>query len=151
MKILHFIGLCTFAANDEAVETNFGKGLWDKDLVVTTTEEVTEDSLPFPLPKPLEEMGKNMIAAVPNPPENGINEIKGWLIGEDVEEMKGVVDAFKGQFGQIHNKPIIQDPFLDFLKGMLDTLKGLREGLEQENPEQVDKPEEMTQDHESEG
>lgn len=153
MKIVHFIGVCGFTSNVEVEETNFGKGLWDNELVVSSSDVVEEENIQIPLPAPIDEMGKGIIGKVPRFPNEGINEIEGWIICESVEEGKAVLEQFSQKFGEVHNKPKEIDPFLQFLMGMRDMLSGLREELEKdkENPENVDKPEEMTQDHESEG
>lgn len=154
MKIVHFIGVCGFTSNVEVEETNFGKGLWDNELVVSKTEEVQPEDMEIPLPLPIEEMGKGIIGKVPRFPNEGINEIEGWIVCDSVEEGEKVLKEFGKQFGEVHNKPKEIDPFLQFLKEMSSMLKGLRSDIENnlgEETENVDKPEEMTQEHDTEG
>lgn len=157
MKILHFIGVASFASNSEAPETVFGKGLWDAEMVEVKTEFVdkivTAEGMEIELPRPIEEMGKNMIGKVPNPPVEGINEMEGWLIDEDDQEekMREVLEHYEKNFGKIHNKPK-EDPFLAFLRMMSEALGGLQEEINRDfSDEHVDKPEEMEQGHETEG
>lgn len=151
MKIVHFIGVCGFTSNIEVPETNFGKGLWDNELVVSKSEEVQPEDLEIPLPLPIDQMGKGIIGKVPRFPNEGINEIEGWIICDSVEEGEKVLESFKGQFGEVHNKPKEIDPFLQFLQSMSEMLKELGSELEKDETEQVDKPEEMTQEHDTEG
>lgn len=144
MKILHFVGLCLFM-----------NGQWDNELVVSQTKEVQPEDLEIPLPIPIEEMKKGIIAKVPRFPNEGMNEIEGWIVCDDIEEGEKVLESFKGQFGSVHNEPQ-NDPFLDFMKGLLDTLKGLRseieQKIEQNKLEGQEQPEEHKEHgHESEG
>lgn len=131
MKILHFVGLCSFVG-----------GKWDNELVVSNVEEIEAEALNIPLPRPVEEMGEVTIGKIPRFPEEGMNTIEGWVLCEDIEEGKVVVEKFSKKFGEIHNKEE-EDPFLGFLKGMLDTLKGLRDELQAEEAEHKEIPEEL--------
>lgn len=150
MKIVHFIGVCGFTSNIEVPETNFGKGLWDNELVVSKSEEVQPEDLEIPLPLPIDQMGKGIIGKVPRFPNEGINEIEGWIVCDSVEEGENVLESFKGQFGEVHNKPKEIDPFLQFLQSMSEMLKELGSELKKDETEQVDKPEEMIQEHDTE-
>lgn len=135
MKILHFFGVCVFV-----------DGLWSEELIVTNSKEIQPEDLEIPLPVPFEEMNKCIVGKIPTYPQEGINEIEGWIFCDSIPEGNDVLESFAKQFCNVQNKPK-EDPFLGFLKGMLDTLKELRSEVEKDMESQ--KKHEIG--HESEG